>query len=192
MKIAVKSVPLPAPAIETPQPPKIAVKSVPLPAPEVEAPLPMKIAVKSVPLPAPAIETPQPPKIAVKSVPPPVPEVKIETPRTVVVPVPVIREERPVEVASPAPALPLPKVLVTVNYAPKDGKLFICGTGPGMSWDAKKKVELKNVNGKYVFEYPGEYDLFEFKILLSDNKWSKGKDNFKLEKGKTLTVTPSF
>lgn len=89
------------------------------------------------------------------------------------------------------PSFQMPKVAAVVNFAPKDNKLFVCGTGPGMSWDQNKKMELKLLNGKFLLEAKTEMGSFEFKILQSNNLWSKGV-NFKAEKGKTIEITPAF
>lgn len=89
------------------------------------------------------------------------------------------------------PSLAMPKAVVVVNFAPKDNKLFICGTGPGMSWDQNRKIELKQINGKFVLESMTEMGNFEFKILQSNNLWSKDP-NYKAESGKAVQITPKF
>src|SRR3989304_3451888 len=45
---------------------------------------------------------------------------------------------------------------VIVNFNISDKKLFIRGTVPGMSW--KKGIELKKVDGKFVFESPSNLE----------------------------------
>ncbi|MBS0604465.1 MAG: hypothetical protein JSS60_05435 [Verrucomicrobia bacterium] len=87
------------------------------------------------------------------------------------------------------PSLAVPKVPVVINFNQGGQKLFIRGTGPGMSWD--KSLELKFVEGKFVLETHAEFNNFEFKLLLNDKVWSQG-ENFKAEKGKTLEFTPRF
>ncbi len=88
------------------------------------------------------------------------------------------------------PALTMPKApLILVNYN-GPGNLFLRGTGPGMeSWN--KPIQLKRLNGVYVFEWDKDESNFEFKILRNDKEWSLG-DNYKFTKGKTLQIEPIF
>lgn len=87
------------------------------------------------------------------------------------------------------PALVIPKVPVVINLDAGSNKVFIRGTGPGMSWE--KGLEMKSVGGKYVLESAADLGSFEFKVLLNDQQWSQG-ENFKAENGKTLEITPRF
>lgn len=58
-----------------------------------------------------------------------------------------------------------------------------------MSWD--KGVELKFADGKFLFETAPGYKDFEFKVLIDDKQWSNG-ENFKVQAGKTISITPNF
>lgn len=89
------------------------------------------------------------------------------------------------------PNLQMPKLIAIIDFAPTDGKLFACGTGPGMTWNQDKKVELKKIDGNFVIESKVDTGDFEFKVLLSDNRWSNGA-NFKVQNGKLLQVKPQF
>lgn len=99
----------------------------------------------------------------------------------------VIEAEKSQEIT---PSLPLPIVPIVVNFNESAKRLFIRGTGPGMSWD--KGVELNYVNGKFVFECSEECGDFEFKVLIDNVHWSKEKENYKAQKGKTVEITPAF
>ncbi len=87
------------------------------------------------------------------------------------------------------PALFIPTVPVIVNFGDSSKKLFVRGTGPGMSWE--KGIELKSVQGKFVLETNTECGNFEFKVLINDQQWSNG-ENFKAENGRTVEITPNF
>jgi hypothetical protein len=80
---------------------------------------------------------------------------------------------------------------IVIDFDPGDHRLFIRGTGPGMSWG--KGIELPRVNGKYVVEMPGDCDEFEFKILLDDNdkQWEEGC-NHVAKRGEAQTIKPRF
>ncbi|MBS0604048.1 MAG: hypothetical protein JSS60_03310 [Verrucomicrobia bacterium] len=87
------------------------------------------------------------------------------------------------------PSLSLPKVPVVADFDAGEDRVFIRGTGPGMSWD--KGIELKRVNDKYVFESLKDDAPFEFKILLNDKEWELG-ENHRFEPGKPLAFSPKF
>ena len=80
---------------------------------------------------------------------------------------------------------------ITVKYnTDLASKLFIRGTGPGMSWD--KGVELKNEgNGEWAFKTHANFGEFELKILRNDSQWEKGL-NHKLGFGKKVEIKPNF
>ncbi len=71
-----------------------------------------------------------------------------------------------------------PKAVVTarivVSHEVKPGdSLFIRGTGPGMSW--KVGVEMKQEDGKWVFETTEPFDkAFEYKIVRNDKTYAQG------------------
>jgi len=70
---------------------------------------------------------------------------------------------------------PIKTTRISINFnAGWGNKLFIRGSGPGMSW--LKGLEMKMVEGKWVFETTQECKDFEYKILLNDDdkKWSIG------------------
>lgn len=80
---------------------------------------------------------------------------------------------------------------ITVKYnADSSCKLFIRGTGAGLSWD--RGIELKNKgNGEWTFETRANFAELEFKILRNDSQWEKGL-NHKLEFGKKEELKPNF
>lgn len=91
------------------------------------------------------------------------------------------QESMPAHVCSFVPAV--------IHCEPGGRKLFIRGTGPGMSWE--KGIELVQVDGKWVFEIQLEFNLFEFKVLLDDQQWEQG-ENHEAKSGKTLEIVPRF
>lgn len=88
-----------------------------------------------------------------------------------------------------SPNIVLPNVPVGVNYD-GSGKLFIRGTGPGMSWE--KGLEMKNPEaGKWTFETSEVFKQFSFKVVLNDQQWEQGEDHL-AENAKTLEISPRF
>lgn len=87
------------------------------------------------------------------------------------------------------PALSLPKTSMIILFEAGSNKLYIRGTGPGMSWE--KGIELNALNGKHILDFQEYPDDFEFKILLNDQQWSTG-ENFKFQNGKVLEISPVF
>jgi len=69
------------------------------------------------------------------------------------------------------------------------GKPFIRGNGPGMSWE--KGTELKLDNGKWIYQTTEEFKNFEYKILLNDQQWEKG-ENHKSECGISQDISVYF
>ncbi len=99
------------------------------------------------------------------------------------------REIEPENSQNCIPALSFPKTSVIVNFEAGSNKLYIRGTGPGMSWE--KGIELSALNGKYILDFQEYPNDFEFKILLNDHQWSAGK-NFKFQNGKAIEISPVF
>jgi exonuclease III len=83
------------------------------------------------------------------------------------------------------------KTQIIVKYNTGLGnKLFIRGTGPGMSWE--KGIELRNINqDTWIFETQSNLPNFEYKILLNDMHWGAG-NNGRIECKKTQEITPAF
>jgi hypothetical protein len=89
---------------------------------------------------------------------------------------------------------PVPTTQITVKFDAGFGnKLFIRGNGPGgMHWE--KGVELRNVGGDvWVFETRENFENFEYKILLNDQKWENiSTSNHKIGYGKKEEIIPKF
>lgn len=69
-------------------------------------------------------------------------------------------------------------------------RLFVRGTGPGMSWE--KGIELKKKgDDEFVFEFDAPFDTFECKLLLNDEQWEFGENRI-VEKGKPVIFSPIF
>jgi hypothetical protein len=68
-------------------------------------------------------------------------------------------------------------------------KLFVRGTGEGLSWD--RGIPLENVDSKtWRLTVPAK-DKVQFKLLLNDSVWAQGED-LVAAPGKKVEVTPSF
>ncbi len=68
--------------------------------------------------------------------------------------------------------------------------LYLRGNGPSLNWD--KGILLKNVKAdEWIWEIVGNFDSFEFKVLLNDKIFESGENHI-LQCGKDLLYTPQF
>jgi hypothetical protein len=109
---------------------------------------------------------------------------------------PVQRERHHADLPSPVqvstvPVAPIRTTQITVRFDAGYGNgLFIRGGGPEMSWD--RGTELRNVGGDaWVFETRSDFQNFEYKILINDEKWEVD-NNHRAECGKKEEVFPRF
>lgn len=98
---------------------------------------------------------------------------------------------RPGTTTEVVPSLKMPKVPVIVNYDSNE-ELWVRGSAP-LSWIKGTKLH-KSETGKYFLAVDAaEIGSFEFKILKNnDQQWSLGQENFKVENGNPVEVTPRF
>jgi hypothetical protein len=94
------------------------------------------------------------------------------------------------------------KNVVVVHFTPRIDEnawvpklldhLYIKGTGPMMNnWELPIQLEYLG-ESKYVFQYNGTYEDFEFKIVKNNEHWSVGDSNYRVEANGTTEITPTF
>ena len=65
---------------------------------------------------------------------------------------------------------------IVVGYQGNPGdRLYIHGTGPGMSW--LRGIEMRHENDLWIYESTAPFERFEFKILLNDLFWEVGENH---------------
>jgi hypothetical protein len=90
-----------------------------------------------------------------------------------------------------APSFFVP-VVVRCDGVKEGDKVFIRGSGPGMSWT--KGAALSRIDGAFVFDAYAPYGGFEFKVLLNDdeNHWCTQQTNYWVAEGQTLDIGANF
>lgn len=80
---------------------------------------------------------------------------------------------------------------ITVKFDTGLGnQLFIRGSGPGLSWE--RGIPLRNVgNDLWVFQTEGDFEQFEYKILLNDKQWEEG-ENRTAQIGEEIEILAKF
>lgn len=68
--------------------------------------------------------------------------------------------------------------------------LYLRGEGPGLSWDHGIAMDCIAADG-WAHTIKGATAPVVFKVLLNDEKWCGGND-YTVEPGQSVTVTPSF
>lgn len=68
--------------------------------------------------------------------------------------------------------------------------LFLRGEGPGLSWDHGVAMDCTGA-GLWTASVKNAAAPVVFKVLVNDLSWSTGND-FVVEPGQSITVTPSF
>jgi hypothetical protein len=93
------------------------------------------------------------------------------------------------EIASLVPAKPK-TTLEILSALPEEAKLFVRGSGGGLSWD--RGVELRKV-GTNTWEFPPleETGPIEYKLLVDDALWEQGP-NHMLSRGTNVSIDPVF
>ena len=105
-----------------------------------------------------------------------------------------VRKSAPTTVAAVPAVKAKPAVVVTTISANYDvgfgNTLYLRGEGPGLSWD--KGLRLDCVGDTLWTIALGESARpFEIKFLINDEIWSTG-ENFKVDAGTAVTLTPTF
>lgn len=96
------------------------------------------------------------------------------------------------------PAVPAvqvaPTVVVTTISANYDvgfgNALYLRGEGAGLSWDKGLRMECVT-DQKWTISLGESARPFEFKFLINDETWSIG-ENYRVESGASVTLTPAF
>lgn len=89
-----------------------------------------------------------------------------------------------------ATALPSLTVIAARSDIGYGNKMFLRGTGPGLSWESG--TPMANTDSDlWTFDILGATGTIYCKFLINDEKWSAGPD-YMLEPGSQLEVTPLF
>jgi hypothetical protein len=111
---------------------------------------------------------------------------------------PIVAATAPAATPAPVKAAPAKSAMVT-SAAPITiearidvgfgNKLFVRGTGEGLSWE--RGIPLENVDSKTWRLTVSAKDKVQFKLLLNDSVWAQGED-LVAAPGKKVEVTPAF
>ena len=87
-------------------------------------------------------------------------------------------------------ALPSLTVIAARSDIGYGNKMFLRGTGPGLSWESGTPM-VNTDSDLWTLDILGATGTIYCKFLINDEKWSAGPD-YMLEPGSQLEVTPLF